>query len=283
MILKIIKAAEERLVQHGIPESYAKYVMNELLLEQGKNLYLEMNSELDETSLEKFSSIIEKLCQDMPLAYAMGVQYFYGYPIEVNSDVLIPRFETEELVLNVIQEIDEYFFDQAITVLDVGTGSGAIACALKAECPKIQMFASDISEEALKQAQRNADNIQVNVEFYQGDMLQPFIDHSIKADVIVCNPPYIPSNEEIENSVKAYEPHLALFGGEDGLMFYRSVLSNAKYVVNEKNILAFEMGWNQAKTLSDLALSYFPEAEISVVKDMQGKDRILIVRNHCAY
>lgn len=283
MILKIIKAAEERLIHHDIPQSYAKYVMNELLLEQGRNLYLEMNSELDEASLEKFNSIMDKLCQDMPLAYAMGVQYFYGYPIEVNSDVLIPRFETEELVLNVIQEIDEYFFDQAITVLDVGTGSGAIACALKAECPKIHMFASDISEEALKQAQRNADNIQVNVEFYQGDMLQPFIDHSIKADVIVCNPPYIPSNEEIENSVKAYEPHLALFGGEDGLMFYRSVLSNAKYVVNEKNILAFEMGWNQAKTLSDLALSYFPDAEISVVKDMQGKDRILIVRNHCAY
>ena len=256
--------------------------MNEILLEQGRNLYLEMNQELDELSLEKFNAIMDKLCDDMPLAYAMGVQYFYGYPIAVNSDVLIPRFETEELVLNVIQEIDEYFFDQAITVLDVGTGSGAIACALKAECPKIHMFASDISEDALKQAQLNADNIQVNVEFYQGDMLQPFIDHSIKADVIVCNPPYIPSGEEIENSVKSYEPHLALFGGEDGLKFYRSVLSNAKYVVKEKNILAFEMGWDQGKTLSDLARSYFPEADISVVKDMQGKDRILIVRNRCS-
>lgn len=282
MILTIIKAAEERLIKHDIPDSYAKYVMNEILLEQGRNLYLEMNQELDELSLEKFNAIMDKLCDDMPLAYAMGVQYFYGYPIAVNSDVLIPRFETEELVLNVIQEIDEYFFDQAITVLDVGTGSGAIACALKAECPKIHMFASDISEDALKQAQLNADNIQVNVEFYQGDMLQPFIDHSIKADVIVCNPPYIPSGEEIENSVKSYEPHLALFGGEDGLKFYRSVLSNAKYVVKEKNILAFEMGWDQGKTLSDLARSYFPEADISVVKDMQGKDRILIVRNRCS-
>ena len=282
MILKIIKAAEERLILNDIPESYAKYVMNELLLEQNRNLYLEMNEELDEKTLEKFNSIMDKLCEDMPLAYAMGVQYFYGYPIEVNSDVLIPRFETEELVLNVIQEIDEHFSDQAITVLDVGTGSGAIACALKAECPNIHMFASDISEDALKQAQRNADNIKVEVGFYQGDMLQPFIDHSIKADVIVCNPPYIPSGEEVENSVRAYEPHLALFGGEDGLKFYRSVLSNAKYVLNEKNILAFEMGWNQGKTLSDLARSYFPEGDIRVVKDMQGKDRILIVRNRCS-
>lgn len=282
MILKIIKTAEERLIKHDIPESYAKYVMNELLLEQGRNLYLEMNSELDEVTLEKFNSIMDKLCQDMPLAYAMGVQYFYGYPIEVNSDVLIPRFETEELVLNVIQEIDEHFSDQAITVLDVGTGSGAIACALKAECPTIRMYASDISEDALKQAQRNADHIQVKVDFYQGDMLQPFIDHSIKADVIVCNPPYIPSGEEVENSVKAYEPHLALFGGEDGLKFYRSVLSNAKFVLNEKNILAFEMGWNQGKTLSDLAREYFPTGDIQVIKDMQGKDRILIIRNHCS-
>ena len=282
MILKIIKVAEERLIQNDIPESYAKYVMNELLLEQNRNLYLEMNSELDEKTLEKFNSIMDKLCEDMPLAYAMGVQYFYGYPIEVNSDVLIPRFETEELVLNVIQEIDEHFSDQAITVLDVGTGSGAIACALKAECPNIHMFASDISEDALKQAQRNADNIKVEVGFYQGDMLQPFIDHSIKADVIVCNPPYIPSGEEVENSVRAYEPHLALFGGEDGLKFYRSVLSNAKYVLNEKNILAFEMGWNQGKTLSDLARSYFPDGDIRVIKDMQGKDRMLIVRNRCS-
>lgn len=279
MIVKIIKAAEERLIKHDIPENYAKYVMNELLLEQGRNLYLEMNEEIDETTLNKFNSIMDKLCEDMPLAYAMGVQYFYGYPIEVNSDVLIPRYETEELVLNVIQEIDEHFDDQAITVLDVGTGSGAIACALKAECPQIHMFASDISEDALKQAQRNADNIKVKVDFYQGDMLQPFIDHSIKADVIVCNPPYIPSGEEIQNSVKAYEPHLALFGGEDGLKFYRSVLSNAHYVLNEKNILAFEMGWNQGQTLTDLARSYFPMAKIDVIKDMQGKDRILIVRN----
>jgi release factor glutamine methyltransferase len=279
VIVKIIKAAEERLIKHDIPENYAKYVMNELLLEQGRNLYLEMNEEIDETTLNKFNSIMDKLCEDMPLAYAMGVQYFYGYPIEVNSDVLIPRYETEELVLNVIQEIDEHFDDQAITVLDVGTGSGAIACALKAECPQIHMFASDISEDALKQAQRNADNIKVKVDFYQGDMLQPFIDHSIKADVIVCNPPYIPSGEEIQNSVKAYEPHLALFGGEDGLKFYRSVLSNAHYVLNEKNILAFEMGWNQGQTLTDLARSYFPMAKIDVIKDMQGKDRILIVRN----
>lgn len=279
MIIKIIKAAEERLIKHDIPENYAKYVMNELLLEQGRNLYLEMNEEIDDTTLIKFNSIMDKLCEDMPLAYAMGVQYFYGYPIEVNSDVLIPRYETEELVLNVIQEIDEHFDDQAITVLDVGTGSGAIACALKAECPQIHMYASDISEDALKQAQRNADNIKVKVEFYQGDMLQPFIDHSIKADVIVCNPPYIPSGEEIQNSVKAYEPHLALFGGEDGLKFYRSVLSNAHYVLNEKNILAFEMGWNQGQTLTDLARSYFPFAKIDVIKDMQGKDRILIVRN----
>ncbi len=279
MIVKIIKAAEERLIQHDIPENYAKYVMNELLLEQGRNLYLEMNEEIDELTLTKFNSIMDKLCEDMPLAYAMGVQYFYGYPIEVNSDVLIPRYETEELVLNVIQEIDEHFDDQPITVLDVGTGSGAIACAIKAECPQIHMFASDISEDALKQAQRNADNIKVKVDFYVGDMLQPFIDHAIKADVIVCNPPYIPSGEEIQNSVKAYEPHLALFGGEDGLKFYRSVLSNAHYVLNKKNILAFEMGWNHGQTLTDLARSYFPLAKIDVIKDMQGKDRILIVRN----
>ena len=278
MIRDLLRDAEKRLLDKDIPEQYAKYVMNELLDKQGKNLYLVMNEELDEATLAAFNGIIDQLCQDVPLAYAMGVQYFYGYPINVNEHVLIPRYETEELVLKVIMEIDEYFPDEAIQVIDVGTGSGAIACVLKAECPQIKMAASDISSDALREARLNASNLNVEVDFYEGDMLAPFIERDFKVDVIVCNPPYIPQAEILERSVKDFEPHVALFGGADGLMFYRSVLSKAHLILKPKFIMAFEMGWDQGLALSNLAKEHFPDAIVEVVKDMQGKDRMLFVK-----
>jgi release factor glutamine methyltransferase len=278
MIRDLLRDAEKRLLEKDIPEQYAKYVMNELLDRQGKNLYLVMNEALDEATLLEFNAIMDQLYEDLPLAYAMGVQYFYGYPIRVNEHVLIPRYETEELVLKVIMEIDEHFGDESIQVIDVGTGSGAIACVLKAECPQIKMAASDISIDALKEAQLNAHNLNVEVAFYEGDMLMPFIERDFKVDVIVCNPPYIPQAEVLERSVKDFEPHVALFGGEDGLMFYRSVLSKAHMILKPKFFMAFEMGWDQAVALSHLAKQYFPDAVIEVLKDMQGKDRMFFVK-----
>jgi len=278
MIRDLLRDAEKRLLNKDIPEQYAKYVMNELLDKQGKNLYLVMNEDLDETTLLAFNGIIDQLCEDVPLAYVMGVQYFYGYPINVNEHVLIPRYETEELVLKVIMEIDEHFSDEAIQVIDVGTGSGAIACVLKAECPQIKMAASDISSDALNEARLNARNLNVEVDFYEGDMLAPFIERDFKVDVIVCNPPYIPQAEILERSVKDFEPHVALFGGADGLMFYRSVLSKAHLILKPKFFMAFEMGWDQGLALSSLAKEHFPEAVVEVVKDMQGKDRMLFVK-----
>ena len=278
MIRYLLRDAEKRLLDKDIPEQYAKYVMNELLDKQGKNLYLVMNEDLDETTLLAFNGIIDQLCEDVPLAYVMGVQYFYGYPINVNEHVLIPRYETEELVLKVIMEIDEHFPDEAIQVIDVGTGSGAIACVLKAECPQIKMAASDISSDALNEASLNANNLNVEVDFYEGDMLAPFIERNFKVDVIVCNPPYIPQAEILERSVKDFEPHVALFGGADGLMFYRSVLSKAHLILKEKFFMAFEMGWDQGDALSSLAKEHFPDAAVEVIKDMQGKDRMLFVK-----
>ena len=278
MIRDLLRDAEKRLLDKDIPEQYAKYVMNELLDKQGKNLYLVMNEDLDETTLLAFNGIIDQLCEDVPLAYVMGVQYFYGYPINVNEHVLIPRYETEELVLKVIMEIDEHFSDEAIQVIDVGTGSGAIACVLKAECPQIKMAASDISSDALNEARLNASNLNVEVDFYEGDMLAPFIERNFKVDVIVCNPPYIPQAEILERSVKDFEPHVALFGGTDGLMFYRSVLSKAHLILKEKFFMAFEMGWDQGDDLTKLAKEHFPDAVVEVIKDMQGKDRMLFVK-----
>lgn len=278
IIRKLISQTQKLLEKHNIPESYVKYVLNELFLEKDKNLYDAMDEELSSLDQKRFDEIIARLLKDEPLAYVMGVQYFYGYAFDVNPTVLIPRYETEELVLKVLMELDESFSDDC-TLLDIGTGSGAIACVLKAEKPDMKVYASDISEEALVQAQKNADKLGVEISFMQGDMAQPFVENKIKADVIVCNPPYIPQDEVIENSVKDYEPHVALFGGEDGLYFYRKVLNDAPSILNKKSLLAFEMGWNQRESLSALVREIFPNADIECFQDLSGKDRILIVRN----
>ena len=278
IIRKLISQTQKLLEKHNIPESYVKYVLNELFLEKDKNLYDAMDEELSSLDQKRFDEIIARLLKDEPLAYVMGVQYFYGYAFDVNPSVLIPRYETEELVLKVLMELDESFSDDC-TLLDIGTGSGAIACVLKAEKPDMKVYASDISAEALTQAQKNADKLGVEISFMQGDMAQPFVENKIKADVIVCNPPYIPQDEVIENSVKDYEPHVALFGGEDGLYFYRKVLKDAPSILNKKSLLAFEMGWNQRESLSALVREIFPNADIECFQDLSGKDRILIVRN----
>ena len=213
-----------------------------------------------------------------PLSYVLGYECFYGYNFKVNEDVLIPRPETEELVGLVLSMFDDKFSDREhVNVFDVATGSGAIGITLNLEERKMDVIASDISMEALKVAKENNDALHANVSFICGSMLDPFVDRDLHCDILVCNPPYIPSEEKMEHSVVDYEPHVALFGGEDGLKFYRDVFEKAHLVLNEKAFLAFEMGYQQGEALTDLAKEYFKDATITVHKDMAEKDRMLTI------
>ena len=212
-----------------------------------------------------------------PMNYVLGYSYFYGYRFIVNEGVLIPRPETEELVALILSKYDEYFNGQPVDLCDVGTGSGAIAIALKKEEEKLNVYASDISEDALKVARLNAQNNNAQVEFFQGSMLEPFIERDIKVDILVSNPPYIKTVETIEASVYDYEPHVALFGGEDGLKFYREILENAHKVLKPKGFIFFEMGYDLKDSLSALAKEYYPESRIEVYKDINGKDRMMMI------
>ena len=139
------------------------------------------------------------------------------------------------------------------------------------------MKASDISEEALLVAKENANINEAEVEFVCGDMLKPFIERGDKFDVLVCNPPYIPEEEEMEDSVVDYEPNIALFGGDDGLKFYREVFRDCKKVLKDKAFMAFEMGWKQKEAMSALVKEYLGEVDFEIIKDMNGKDRMLFV------
>jgi len=260
-----------------LPPETVKAFLFELCNDHKVNLYLDIDKEVNPDVYELFTKGMERIMNNEPMNYVLGYSYFYGYRFIVNDGVLIPRPETEELVGLILSKYDEYFNGKSIDLCDVGTGSGAIAIALKKEEDRLSVYASDISEDALKVARLNAQNNNAQVEFFQGSMLEPFIERDIKVDILVSNPPYIKTVETIEASVYDYEPHVALFGGEDGLKFYREILENAHKVLKPKGFIFFEMGYDLKDSLSALAKEYYPESRIEVYKDINGKDRMMMI------
>ncbi len=279
---EVLKKAQGKMEAADRGEQAAFLYLLELTNKEAHNLYMEYDEEMPQTQIDEFEAGVERLVEGEPLGHVLGFEWFYGYRFKVNEDVLIPRPETEELVAYILAAYDEYFKDTLnVTAVDVGTGSGAIAVALKKEEPNIHILASDISEKACRIAKQNAQDNDVVVEVLCGDMLEPLIERNIKVDILISNPPYIPSDEAMEDSVVNYEPHVALFGGEDGLKFYRIIFEHAKKVLKDKAMMAFEMGYNQKEVLSAEARKYFPDAKIEVIKDMSGKNRMLFIYLNC--
>lgn len=274
---EVLKIAQEQCEKEGIIAQSAVFLLLELSEMESHNLYYEYDNEMDDELNKRFQEALQRLLKQEPLQHILGYEYFYGYKFKVNEDVLIPRPETEELVANVLADYDEYFHGQKVCAIDVGSGSGAIAISLKKEEDNLQMYASDISEKAVVVAKENAQALGVDVTFLVGDMLQPFVDANIKVDILVSNPPYIPVEEQMEKSVVDFEPHVALFGGEDGLKFYRMIFENAHKVIKEKAILAFEMGYNQKEAMEEEARKYFPTDRMETVKDLNGKNRMFFI------
>ena len=274
---QVLREAKERLYAAGQGEQAAQLLMLELANLEAHNLYMEYDEEVPQDLLEAFEAGIRRMEQGEPLGHVLGFEWFYGYRFKVNPDVLIPRPETEELVANILAAYDECFDGQDVDVIDVGTGSGAIAIALRKEEAHLQVTASDISEQAVAVARKNAADNAADVTFLTGDMLEPFIEAGIRCDILVSNPPYIPVHEQMEHSVVDFEPHVALFGGEDGLKFYREIFANAHRVIKEKAILAFEMGYDQGERLRALAKEHFPDARVEIIKDLSGQNRMLFV------
>ncbi|MBR0230404.1 MAG: peptide chain release factor N(5)-glutamine methyltransferase [Erysipelotrichaceae bacterium] len=261
-----------------ISDEAVRILMLELCNMSSADLYLHYEDEIDQDILDKFNDGVERLLKNEPLQYILGYQWFYGNKIIVNEEVLIPRYETEELVANVLADSDYFFKDkEEIVIADVGTGSGAIAVSLAKEEPKFRMYATDISETALEVARQNAELNGVNITFYQGDMLEPLIEKNLKLDILVSNPPYIPVEQEVQKSVGEYEPHVALFGGNDGLYFYRKIFEKAYQLIKEHSFMAFEIGFDEKDALLQLAKEYFPNDRYDVLKDLNGKNRMLFI------
>lgn len=280
-VRELIRQSEEMLDEKNKDCNVAKVLFYHLAHKEPHQLYLMMDEEVDEDLYQAFQEGMQRYMNGEPIQYIKGKETFFSRDFIVNENVLIPRYETEELVENILYRIDDYFEDyQTIDLCDVGTGSGAIAISLALEEPKLKVVATDISEDALDVARLNAKELKAHVEFYQGDMLEPLINRNRKVDIFVSNPPYIPNNQEIESVVKDNEPHVALFGGQDGLYFYRKIFSKVKEVIKDRALLAFEMGFDQRQLMEEAVEYYFPDTPYEIIKDMSGKDRMLFIYYH---
>ena len=224
---------------------------------------------------DKLEDGIKRLNNGEPVQYIVGNVDFYGYKINVNKNILIPRFETEELIFKTINLIKKNL-NENIKVLDIGTGSGCISIALKKEIPGLDITAVDISEDALVVAKNNALENNCEINFIKSDLFNNIDD---KYDLIISNPPYISYDEQIMDIVKKNEPHLALYAKNNGLYFYEEIIKNSSNYLNDKNIIAFEIGYLQANEIKKMAHKYYPNSNIIIEKDMQEKDRFVFIIN----
>ena len=276
LVREVLKKGEEACEDAGVYSSFARFLMLELLRENNLDMYFMMDERLDFDIYQDYQGKLKRVCDGEPLSYVLGYHWFYGHKIRVNEDVLIPRQETEELVAHILNYVEDYY-DKPV-IADVACGSGAIGLALSKELNQ-HVYATDISYEALEVAKQNASDLETDMTFYQGDMLKPLIKENIKLDILVCNPPYIKETEEIEDSVYDFEPHIALFGGDDGLFFYRKILEDAPHVLNKGGLIAFEIGYDIGEAVVSLSEKYFSKAEIMLLKDMNGLDRFVMIHN----
>lgn len=219
--------------------------------------------------------IIRKINNNYPVQYLIGNVNFYGYNIEVKKGVLIPRFETETLVEKTLALIKKNNLTNA-DVLELGTGSGCIAIALKKEQPTLNITTVEKYGRAYKIAKKNIKNNNVDIELVKADLFhyQPKKRYS----VLISNPPYISYNEKIDEKCAA-EPVTALYALDSGLVYYKYILNNYKQYLASKFLIAFEIGYQQGQTLKILATQLFPSSQVRIEKDLANKDRYLFIIN----
>lgn len=236
------------------------------------DLVLNQRTKVTEADKELLNQLYQQLAAHKPYQYIIGQADFRNLTLTVDERVLIPRPETEELVDVILAENPQ----SSLSVLDIGTGSGAIALSLKAERPDWQVTASDISEEALALAQENANQLGLEVAFVQSDVFEQLKG---QYDIIVSNPPYIAheDKDEVGLNVLNSEPHLALFADEEGYQIYRRIIEGATKHLKPHGKLYFEIGYKQGQGLTSLLREFFPDRRVRVLQDSFGRDRMVVL------
>lgn len=235
--------------------------------------YVHMDEDLSVEQAEEFESVLNKRAEHVPLQYITGEQEFMGLTFHVNDAVLIPRQDTETLVEEALKIIRP-----GMKVLDMCTGSGCILISILKNVVDVEGFGYDISKQAINVAKENAKLNDVAATFERSDLFDNVVD---KFDVIVSNPPYIPTAEitELMPEVAMYEPFKALDGKEDGLHFYRKIIAECREYLTDTGVILFEIGYNQGEAVSEL-LEKAGFTSVRVVKDLAGNDRVVIGGNY---
>ncbi|TCD46351.1 peptide chain release factor N(5)-glutamine methyltransferase [Streptococcus sp. X16XC17] len=269
---QVVSELAGKLEQIGEENQALSYVFKELKGWTTTDFILHLRESISQEDFALLTQIYEQLAQYIPAQHIMGSAYFMDLKLKVNQHVLIPRPETEELVELILSENSR----ADLRILDMGTGSGAIAIALKQARPDWSVTAVDISQEALAIASENAAADHVDIEFILSDVYENVQENF---DIIVSNPPYIAYEDvhEVGKNVYEYEPHSALFADENGLAIYRKILVGSANVLRQDGKIYFEIGYKQGQDILALANQYLPQYEARVVQDIYKKDRMVIL------
>lgn len=255
------------------------YIAEYLLLEKNRwtktDLLMNFKKQMPLAEYNAYKTDLEKVTLHIPVQYLIGSTEFYGRRFKVNEHTLIPRPETEELVELILKDNHQ----ENLEVVDIGTGTGIIALSLSLENPTWKVTGLDISKEALKIATRNNQALEGQVHFLESDVLSKFPKNK-KIDILVSNPPYISYDEweEMDESVREYEPKQALFAENNGLAIYEKIAKESTTVLSETGRIYLEIGYLQGESVSQIFKKAYPTKSVRVIKDLNGQDRIIEVK-----
>lgn len=282
-IREALLRASSFLQEHGCkdPRFEAELLLRHVLGMERARFLASMPDAMPLEAIERFQALCERRAKQEPLQYVIGTQEFFGREFLVRPGVLIPRPETEILIERVLEHADRLWINGSeLTVVDIGTGSGAIALTLASERPHWNVSTVDLSTDAIEIARENANRLGLvdKVSFLHGDLLEPLLRRGERVDLLVSNPPYIPSGDvlELDREVKDFEPLLALDGGEDGLTCYRRLCAALPQVLHEQALVAFEVGIHQADDVAELMMASGVIDHVAIVPDLAGIDRIVV-------
>jgi release factor glutamine methyltransferase len=289
-IREALAEASSFLATKGVTDGRfdAELLMQHMLDWDRTRLMMDLHELFPGKYKQQWAQLITRRGAGEPVQYMLGEQEFYGLPIEVNPSVLIPRPETELLVEAIMKHgrkmwivdgavVADQTESQGPLVVDIGTGSGAICISLAAFNPSWKLVAVDLSSEAIEVASRNVEKNTVTgrVSFLQGDLLEPVIKLGLRVDILVSNPPYIPSTDipQLQREVRDHEPMLALDGGDDGLYCYRTMLEQMKRLPIIPKLVGFEVGFGQARDVASLMEQCGWWKHIEIIQDYAGIER----------
>ena len=271
-LAQLFKDFEEKLIVQGEEAESLSFVYRSLKNLSFTDFIFALQQEVTEEDKHFVKEIYTKLVAHIPAQYIIGQAEFFGMQLKVDERVLIPRLETEELVELILAENPEGH----LKVLDIGTGSGAIALALAKDRSDWTITAADISQDALDLASENAERLDLEISFIKSDC---FSEICSKYDIIVSNPPYISRADEVEVGLNVLhsEPHLALFADEEGLAIYRRIAEESKDHLNDGGKIYLEIGYKQGQSVPALFMENLPEKRVRTLKDQFGQDRMVVI------